>query len=93
MTIVIAEEAMASKTKTKTMAAGKFKATCLALMDEVEEKGFEIIVTKRGKPIAKLIPFAPAKKDSIFGFMEGKGKITGDIVKPVLTLEEWGNLA
>lgn len=78
--------------KTKTMAAGKFKATCLALMDDVNEKDFEVVITKHGKPVAKLIPFA-ATKDSIFGFMEGKGKITGDVVKPVLTLKEWGSLA
>lgn len=78
--------------KTKTVPAGKFKATCLALMDDVNKKDFEVVITKRGKPVAKLIPLA-ATKDSIFGFMAGKGKITGDVVKPALSLKEWGNLA
>jgi prevent-host-death family protein len=74
------------------MPAGKFKAQCLAVMDEVQKKHQVVVITKRGKPVAKLIPIGPAK-DSIFGFLEGKGKITGDIVKPALTLKEWGNLA
>jgi len=78
--------------KTRTMAAGQFKATCLAVMDEVQKTGREIIVTKRGKPVAKMVPLEPAK-DEIFGFLKGKIKIKGDIVKPAMTLREWGNLA
>jgi prevent-host-death family protein len=74
------------------MAAGQFKATCLAVMDEVQKTGREIIVTKRGKPVAKMVPLEPAK-DEIFGFLKGKIKIKGDIVKPAMTLREWGNLA
>jgi prevent-host-death family protein len=78
--------------KTRKMAAGRFKATCLAVMDEVQKTRREVIVTKRGKPVAKMVPVEPAK-DELFGFLKGKGKITGDIVKPALTLKEWGNLA
>ena len=78
--------------KTRTMAAGQFKATCLAVMDEVQKTGREIIVTKRGKPVAKMVPIEPAK-DEIFGFLKGKIKIKGDLVKPAMTLREWGNLA
>jgi antitoxin (DNA-binding transcriptional repressor) of toxin-antitoxin stability system len=52
-----------------------------------------VIITKRGKPVAKLVP-VETEKDDIFGFMEGKGKIEikGDIVSPILTPEEWGDL-
>lgn len=78
--------------KTKTMAAGMFKAKCLAVMDEVQAKRQTVVITKRGKPVAKLVPVEP-QQDEIFGFLKGKGKITGDIVKPALTLREWGNLA
>lgn len=78
--------------KTKTMAAGKFKTRCLAVMDEVQAKREALIITKRGKPVVKIIPVEP-QPDDIFGFLQGKGKITGDIVAPVLSLEEWGDLA
>lgn len=75
----------------KTMAAGTFKANCLAVMDEVQSKRVTVVITKRGKPVAKLVPIN-ADKDEIFGFLAGKGKITGDIVSPALTPEEWGDL-
>ena len=79
---------------TKTMAAGVFKAKCLKVMDEVQAKRISVVITKRGKPVAKIVPIdAKPERDEIFGFMKGKGKITGDIVKPALTLKEWGNLA
>ena len=75
----------------KTMAAGSFKARCLAVMDEVQAKRETIVITKRGKPVVKLIP-ADAEKDDIYGFLKGKAKIVGDIVSPALTREEWGDL-
>jgi prevent-host-death family protein len=78
--------------KTKTMAAGAFKAKCLKVMDEVQAKRESIIITKRGKPVAKLVPVERAD-DPIFGFLRDKVKIKGDIVSPALTLKEWGNLA
>jgi prevent-host-death family protein len=75
----------------KTMAAGKFKVHCLAVMDEVQSKREGVIITKRGKPVAKLVPVGN-EKDEIYGFLKGKGKILRDIVSPVLTPEEWGDL-
>jgi prevent-host-death family protein len=79
--------------KTKTIPAGQFKARCLAIMDEVQAKRQAVVITKRGKPVAKLVPVEEAK-DDIFGFLKGKGKIEikGDIVSPVLSPEEWGDL-
>ncbi len=75
----------------KTIAAGSFKVHCLAIMDEVQSKRQAVLITKRGKPVAKLVP-VEKEKDDIFGFLKGKGKITGDIVSPILTPEEWGDL-
>jgi len=75
----------------KKMAAGAFKVHCLAVMDEVQSKRESVLITKRGKPVAKLVPVDP-KTDDIFGFFKGKGTITGDVVSPALTLKEWGNL-
>lgn len=76
----------------KMIAAGTFKAQCLALMDEVEATHEPIVITKRGKPVAKLVPVETGKKDDIFGFLAGKVKITGDIVSPVFDLDEWDML-
>lgn len=76
----------------KKIAAGAFKANCLAVMDEVQAKRITVVITKRGKPVAKLVP-VDAKKDDLFDSFRGKVTIVGDIVSPALTLEEWGNLA
>ena len=75
----------------KKMAAGTFKAHCLAVMDEVQAKKETVIITKHGKPVAKLVPVTE-EKDDIFGFLAGKARITGDVVSPALSLKEWGNL-
>ena len=77
----------------KTIPAGKFKAQCLAIMDEVQAKRQAVVITKRGKAVAKLVP-VEQEKDDIFGFLKGKGKIEikGDIIAPAFTPEEWGDL-
>jgi prevent-host-death family protein len=75
----------------KKMSAGVFKAHCLAVMDEVQARRETVVITKRGKPVAKLVPVTE-KTDDIFGFLKGKIEITGDVVSPALSPEEWGNL-
>lgn len=75
----------------KKVAAGVFKAHCLSIMDEVQTKREAIIVTKRGKPVVKVVP-AGADQDDIYGFFAGKGAITGDVISPALSAEEWGEL-
>jgi prevent-host-death family protein len=77
----------------RTIAAGEFKAKCLALLDEVHDGGEPVLITKRGKPVAQLVrPQAHAAQESpesIFGFMRGMGTITGDIESSEFTDEEW----
>jgi prevent-host-death family protein len=77
----------------KTMAAGEFKVHCLKVMDEVQAKRQAVLITKRGKPVAKLVP-VEKEKDDIFGFLKGKGKIeiNADIISPAISPEEWGDL-
>jgi len=75
----------------KTMPAGLFKVHCLKVMDEVASKRESVVITKRGKPVAKLVPVSK-EKDDIFGFMKGKITVLGDVVSPILTPEEWGDL-
>ncbi len=63
--------------KPKTIAAAEFKAKCLALLDEVESTRQELVITKRGKPVAHVVPTPPKKK---FPFGKLGGKAHGDIV-------------
>ena len=66
----------------RTIMASEFKAKCLKLMDEVAETGDEIIITKNGKPVSRLVPYRE-KPESWFGRDRGKLKILGDIISPI----------
>jgi prevent-host-death family protein len=64
------------------IAAADFKANCLRLMDEVARQRRPIIITKRGKPVAKLVPIEQEPTD-LFGYMAGTARICGDIINPI----------
>ena len=66
----------------RTIKASEFKAKCLKLMDEVAETGDELIVSKNGRPVARLVPYR-RKPKSLFGIDRGKIEILGDIVEPL----------
>jgi len=72
-----------------TVAATEFKAKCLELMDRVAEGRETFVITKRGKPVAKLVPADRPKKKSIFGFMADRTEFVGDLEKPLWTEAEW----
>jgi prevent-host-death family protein len=72
----------------KQIAAGQFKAQCLAIMDQVLQSGEPVVITKHGKPVVKLVP-AEDRVDDIFDYMAGKVKIVGDIVGPITPLDDW----
>jgi prevent-host-death family protein len=67
----------------KQIAAAKFKEQCLAILDNVASEG--IVITKRGKPVAKLIPIG-AESASLIGALKGRLTINGDILA---TGERW----
>jgi prevent-host-death family protein len=71
---------------TRTIPAGEFKAKCLKLLDEVNESGEVLLVTKRGHPVAELRPVA-RKRKPLAGFYKGKIKILGDIISPLDDVE------
>ena len=72
-----------------TVTAAEFKAKCLSLMDAVQQGGEDITITKRGKPVARLVAVAAPKPGFLFGCMKGSVEILGDIMTPVLTPEAW----
>jgi prevent-host-death family protein len=73
----------------KTIAAGEFKARCLRLMDQVRSSRTPVVITKRGKPIAKLVPVDEESRSQVFDSLKGRIEILGDIVSPVVSLDDW----
>ena len=69
----------------QTIQASKFKAKCLALMDQVARTGETIVVTKNGKPVAELRPHRGPRAKSLSGLHKGRIKIRGHIVSPIGT--------
>lgn len=69
--------------KAATYGAGEFKAKCLELMDSVARSGSSITITKRGVPVAKLVPAQAPPGAPIFGCMRGTFEEVGDIVAPL----------
>ena len=65
------------------MPAGEFKAKCLKLMDHVKNYHEEIIITKHGKAVAKLIPVEARNAKKVFGFLKGTVKVHADITGPL----------
>ena len=74
----------------KNIAAGEFKAKCLAIMDEVRDRHTSVTITKNGLPVAKLVPVNDHEnRDPIFGFYKGKVRVAGEIMAPLHTDEEY----
>jgi prevent-host-death family protein len=74
----------------KSVAISTFKATCLALLEQVCTTGEPLLVTRRGKPVAQILPPPPSELPSGgFGAMKGTGRITGDLVEPVGSIKDW----
>ncbi len=69
----------------KRIAASKFKAECLHILDMVKEKKESFIITKHNRPIAQLIPVEEEKP--IYGYLKDVTHIIGDIMSPIK--EEW----
>lgn len=69
--------------------AGEFKARCLALMDDVQRSGHELVITKRGVPVARLLP-ATFERRPLLGSLMGTVTTVGDVVSPLG--EPWGAL-
>ncbi len=66
----------------ESIPASKAKTHLLELLNTVDRKGESVIITKRGRPVAKLVPIEQTAPRRIFGWMKGSGTITGDVVGP-----------
>jgi prevent-host-death family protein len=68
---------------TRTIPAGEFKQKCLSLMEEVASSREELVITKHGNPICKLMPLTARRQHSRFGWMKNSVKIHGDLTQPI----------
>ncbi|MBM3790981.1 MAG: type II toxin-antitoxin system Phd/YefM family antitoxin [Acidobacteria bacterium] len=81
---------MARNEPMQQISISDFKATCLAVLDRVKRTGQPILVTRRGEPIAQVIPPPPeARPQSWLGCMAGKATVVGDVVSPATEEVEW----
>ena len=70
--------------------AVQFRANCFKILDEVQQKHKEVIITKRGKPIAKLVHLIQEDdKDPLLGAMPGVIETMGDLTEPVIDPDAW----
>jgi prevent-host-death family protein len=70
--------------------AAEFRANCFKMLDQVTLTHREVIITKRGKPVAKLVHFAQQNdKDPLLGSMEGMVETIGNLTEPVIEHEAW----
>ncbi len=75
----------------RKMPAGEFKARCLNLMEQVSRTKESILITKRGRPVAKLVA-VENDKASLIGRLEGVLQISGDVESPIVPPETWDAL-
>ncbi|MFZ0816624.1 MAG: type II toxin-antitoxin system Phd/YefM family antitoxin [Candidatus Sulfotelmatobacter sp.] len=72
----------------KTISVSEFKAKCLGLIEQVDKTRQPLRITRHGRPIAELVPASPDRKRKFLGDMAGTVEILGDIVSPVIDLDE-----
>jgi prevent-host-death family protein len=71
------------------IAISEFKAKCLAILQQVEKTKQPIRITRHGKPVAEVVPATPVvDRAALFGSMRDSMKILGDIVSPVIDLDD-----
>lgn len=74
----------------ETMAISEFKATCLAVLERVRQSGQPVLVTRRGEPVAEIVPpSSRARSRPWLGSARGSGEVVGDIVAPAADEQEW----
>jgi prevent-host-death family protein len=77
------------KKSIREVAISEFKAKCLALLEEVDKTKISLLVTRRGRPIAEVIPTSPNMEERDWlGSMSDSTEITGDVVSPVIEIQE-----
>jgi prevent-host-death family protein len=78
----------------ESIAISEFKARCLAILEKVRRTGRPVLITRRGEPVAEVVPPSPSRHDaSWLGSAASTGRIVGDIVAPASDESDWEALA
>jgi len=83
---------MVARVNRNQIAAAEFKAKCLQVMDQVAKGKRPMTVTKRGKPMVRIVPIDEPEQDAVFGCLADQFEIVGDIEEPVLPARLWSGL-
>ena len=67
--------------KHRTISATEFKAKCLSILEQLDSRG--VVVTKHGRPLARVLPARPHANERLIGSMKGRIKVKGDIFSTV----------
>lgn len=76
----------------ETINASDFKARCLAILDRVQSTGESVVILKRGRPVAELVPASKAKAEYPQSELRGTVTFVGDVIGPALPEEAWESL-
>lgn len=72
------------------ISSAEFRSKCFKILDNIQTKNIEVIITKRGKPVAKLTHIEPdSLKDPLLGALVGVGSTVDDLTEPVVDSDEW----
>ncbi|TVQ27670.1 MAG: type II toxin-antitoxin system Phd/YefM family antitoxin [Spirochaetaceae bacterium] len=66
-----------------TIEASEFKAKCLSIIDEVDETGESVVISKRGRPVVRLVKFVDTQADYAQLDLRGSVRVAGDLIAPV----------
>jgi prevent-host-death family protein len=73
----------------KKVAISEFKAKCLSLLDQVQKTKRPILITRRGEPVAEVVPPTPVRSNDWIGSMKDEMEILGDLIAPASDEDDW----
>ena len=72
------------------ISAAEFRSKCFKILNQVETRHSEFIITKRGKPIARIVHINEEKSsDPLLGALAGLGRTTGNLSAPLVDSKDW----
>jgi len=72
-----------------TVKISEFKAKCLQILDRVARTGETLVITRRGRPLARVLPISSGSEGEWLGSLKGSARAVGDLIEPVVDSEEW----
>jgi len=82
-------EGMRKLESTKAVTVTHLKAHLLRLLRAIERSGKPLVITRRGRPVARLVPVRPLDREPLFGRWKGTIESVGDIIEPAVAADEW----